>query len=111
MSSFIVTVEATRPAGLPDRCFYCKRLLGTTHDDDCGLIKRKVRVRMTVEYDVAVPADWGREQVEFHRNDGTWCADNALDELAAEAERNGCLCPNTRFEYLRDIGEPYLEER
>lgn len=110
--TFIVTPEAARPAGLPDRCFYCDRPVGDTHDEgECVLVKRKVRIRMTVEYDINVPAHWDKGRIEFHRNDGTWCADNALDELAAEASREGCLCPHTRFEYVREVCEPFLEER
>lgn len=112
MTAFIVTPAAARPAGRPDRCFYCHRPVGDTHDEDkCALVKRKVRVRMTVEYDIDAPVHWDQAQIEFHRNDGSWCADNALDELAAQSERAGCLCPHTRFEYVREMGEPFLRER
>lgn len=63
---------------------------------------RKVIVRMTVEYEVSVPADWDRNMIEFHRNDGSWCADNAISELEAISDEDNCLCPITKFEYVKE---------
>lgn len=92
-------------------CFYCRQRVGKEHKPDCVLIVKKVRVRMTVEYDVTVPADWDADMVEFHRNDSSWCKDNAIEELRALAESDaGCLCQHTEFEYIGDVGGPMLSE-
>jgi len=66
---------------------------------------------MTIEYEVDVPSRWGKENIEFHRNEGSWCADNGLDELQELAEKKGCLCETSVFyEYIKDSSEPYLDE-
>lgn len=108
---FIVTEKAQRPADPNSgKCFYCRQPIGAPHKADCVLINKKVKVRMIVEYEVEVPADWDKQQIEFHRNDGSWCSDNALYELGKLSEQNGCLCSVMEFECLNDQGEPYLDE-
>jgi hypothetical protein len=97
-----------RPAGKPDECFYCRRKVGERHGPDCVIPQRRVTLRATVEFEVDVPAGWAREQIEFHRNDGSWCANNLVDDLAAfaiRAERTeqGCMCGRTKIEYLGDV--------
>ena len=111
--SFLVTEKATRPAGKDGECFYCQRKIGEPHKPDCVLINKKVKLRMTVEYDVDVPAYWDKKQIESHRNDGSWCANNALVELEELFCTDGdgpCLCSVAEFEYLGDEGEPFLDE-
>lgn len=107
---FIVTEKAQRPANMNGRCFYCDQPIGEQHKSDCVHIRKTVKVRMIVEYEVDVPADWGKQQVEFHRNEGSWCSNNALDELERLAEEKGCLCHAMEFEYLGGDSEPYLNE-
>jgi hypothetical protein len=109
--TFIVTEAAKRPA-LPNAasCFYCQQPIGDSHKSDCVLVKRKVTVRMVVEYEIEVPAHWDKEQIEFHRNRGSWCSDNAMDELEQLQEADGCLCARMRFALVRDAGEPFLVE-
>jgi hypothetical protein len=75
-----------------------------------SLINKMVRVRMTVEYEVEVPASWDRHMIEFHRNEGSWCSDNALYELEKLAEDKGCLCHAMWFECLDEHGNAYLDE-
>lgn len=110
MNQHIVTRKAMRPASTAERCFYCQQPVGGCHDDDCVLVKKTVRVRMIVEYDVVVPSQWDKSAVEFHRNDGSWCADNAIRELEELAEKEGCLCHSTRYEYIGDTSGAYLAE-
>lgn len=111
MSAFVVTNKALRPASKLYACFYCKQPVGDTHLDDCALIKRKVRVRLTLEYDVSEPASWKPDMIEFHRNDGSWCASNLLGELEELDERNQCLCmAGARFAFVGYAGEPELSE-
>lgn len=110
MSNFVVTKKATRPAGPQDRCFYCGQVIGETHRDICVLVEKMVVIRMIVEYEIDVPAHWSKKQIEFHRNHGTWCADNALVELENLASEKGCLCGEARFEYVRDASGSFLKE-
>lgn len=108
---FIVTEKAMRPASDKRQCFYCQQAIGEPHKPECVLIHKMVKVRMTIEYGIEVPADWDKDQIEFHRNDGSWCSDNALDELKEVSELGGCLCHVSEFEYLGGDGEPYLDEK
>ncbi len=108
--TFTVTDKAMRPASQERRCFYCQNPIGEKHSSDCVLVGQKAKVRMIVEYEVVIPASWEKENVEFHRNEGTWCAGNALDELKKVDEEDGCLCQRTKYEFIEKIGEPFLRE-
>ncbi|ENZ77978.1 MULTISPECIES: hypothetical protein [Ralstonia] len=110
-SVFTVTEQAQRPARMDGTCFYCKQPIGSAHRSDCVLIVKSVRVRLTVEYEVLVPADSTPEMVEFHRNRSSWCANNTIEELQALANNpNGCLCDHAKFEFVAEAGEPTLRE-
>ncbi|MNL59940.1 hypothetical protein D3C87_1837090 [compost metagenome] len=75
------------------------------------MIVKQVRVRMTVEYDVTVPADWDSNMVEFHRNESSWCKDNAIEELRALADgEKGCLCRHAEFDFVAEVSGHSLEE-
>ena len=52
---------------------------------------------MIVEYEVKVPSYWKKHDIEYHRNESSWCSNNAPNELA---EINGGICHCTEFEYL-----------
>lgn len=92
-----------RPAGRDDECFYCQRPVGELHDLGCVLRLRRVVVRMTVEFPVEVPDSWTAEDIEFHRNEGTWCATNVLPELEAAIPEDGCLDDlEVHFNYVRE---------
>lgn len=110
LSDYTVTVKATRPASVDHTCFYCRQRVGEKHKKTCVLIKKTVRIRMTVEYDVECPASWEKHNIEFHRNDGSWCANNALDELASLGADSGCLCYHATFELVADSADHQLDE-
>ena len=116
VSKFIVTEKARRRADMRPKCFYCQQPIGQPHEDDCVLISKKVHVRMTVEYEVRVPHHWSVSNILFHRNESSWCMNNAARELmhlVHEAEKNGdCLCfdKGCRFECDNADGEAYLDE-
>lgn len=105
----LVTLEDERPAGKGSgRCFYCPSKIGDRHALDCVIFTKKVIVRMTVEYEVEVPHSWGKDMIEFHRNDGTWCCDNALDELELLSNEGtkgkSCLCAqDMKFEFIKEV--------
>ena len=111
MKEFIVTEKAQRPADINGCCFYCQQPIGTPHKPDCVLINKKVKIRMTVEYFVEVPNHWTAHDIEFHRNESSWCAGNVIPELEElDDKEKGCLCRYTRFEYIGEESEPYLSE-
>ncbi len=101
-----------RPAGKPDRCFYCGEALGEEHKDTCVIRSRTVVIRATIEYAISVPENWDTQLIEFQRNDGSWCADNFISELEELRDRKtedlgggmkiGCVCEMTSFEYVRE---------
>lgn len=70
-------------------------MTSTTHP------KKKATVRMTVEYEIDVPANYDKRMVEFHRNEGTWCSNHAIEELRALAGAGGCLCGQMKFECIK----------
>lgn len=89
--------DGIRPAGSPDRCFYCRVQVGEAHGADCVRVKKRVRLRYSFVLDVDVPHAWDEAQILFFRNEGHWCADDALGELKESvAGEEECLC--SRFE-------------
>ena len=104
-----VTSEAMHPGSSKKQCLYCQRIIGAYHKSDCVLIRKRVKVRATVEYEIVVPFFWDKSNIEFHRNDGSWCANNMIDELE-ELGKGDCLCGLVHFEYLEDASDSYLDE-
>jgi len=86
--------DGIRPAGNPDQCFYCKQKVGTPHKDGCVILNRKVKVKYSYEIEIEVPHGWSKDDIEFHRNESSWCADSSLRELSeiSNNETIGCLC-------------------
>lgn len=108
--NWLVTERDTRSgnggAGVPHKCFYCTAATGTEHDAECVCRRRTVVVRMTVEHIVVVPESWNSDQINFHRNDSSWCVSNAFRQLADLSDSSGqCHCGHTEVEYLRDATE------
>lgn len=96
--------EGIRTLGKPNHCFYCGVERGGIHKDDCVIRQRTVIVRMTVEYAVLVPESWTKEEIEFDRNLGRWCATNAISELE-DISHTDCLCDVSKFEFVREATE------
>lgn len=96
-----------RPAGPPDRCFYCDRKKGEQHKKDCVIRQRTVVIRTTFEYTISIPEDWLPDMFEAHRNEGTWCGTNGLHEIEELLERidSVCLCPFIETEFVREADE------
>lgn len=108
-----------RPAGQPDRCFYCGRAVGQTHREDCVIRDRTIVCRLSFEYTVRIPEDWTPERFEEHRNEGTWCMNNAMHELDGVLRRRAAgvlsealpaidqvdLCYHARVEFVREADE------
>jgi hypothetical protein len=107
---FKVTEDAMRPATPARECFYCNQAIGAEHKADCVTINKRVKVRATIEYEIDVPASWDKEQVEFHRNEGSWCSDNMLADLECLMHDGGCLCGIVEYEMLQDSSEYFLAD-
>lgn len=104
--------DGIRPAGNPDECFYCNQKVGHPHKSNCVVLKKRAKVRYSFEFEIDVPWGWNQGNILFHRNDGSWCADNALQELQEASEKQGCLCPVFTCEVL-EISEapPYRKDK
>lgn len=109
-TTFLVTEKAMRPASDKRRCFYCKQEIGVPHNSDCVLIKKRVKLRTVIEYEDEVPADWGDDMINFHRNESSWCANNLLSHLERVAEKGGCLCGMQTTTYIETTSEAFLDE-
>src|SRR5690348_18450545 len=79
-----------RPGGGPDKCFYCHAKIGDLHDETCVVVESLVlysvwangkRVGTYKNYE---PWHWDADRMEFMRNESSWCADNALQEIEWE---------------------------
>lgn len=103
-------MKAKRPGSDAHTCLYCHQDVGEKHLETCVLINRKVDVKMTIAYPIEVPASWDEDQINFHRNRSSWCADNALGELDALSDDDHCLCNYAVFEYVEEAGDAYLKE-
>lgn len=91
-----------RPAGDPDKCFYCQEPLGGQHKEDCPIRCRTVVVEMTMNFVFEEPEFNDEEKINFRYNQGTWCASNIIDEIERIEKDNGCLCRFTKFRYVRE---------
>lgn len=101
----VTTDNGPRPAGPPDRCFYCGQPVGGTHEVDCVCRKRTVVIEVTVRFVVAAPESWTKKDIDFHRNHSSSCASNTLDQLTnahAEMPHDRCPCSIMRTKYVRD---------
>lgn len=94
---------SVRPAGVQDECFYCGSKVGDQHKDTCVIKSRTVLLDCTVRVVMPVPECWEVEQIRYHYNNGSWCADNLLSYLEARNKNvKGCLCPITKVSFVRE---------
>ena len=100
-----VKTYGIRPAGKQDECHYCGAAKTEQHKPDCVIGSRTVVVKMEIDLVVAVPESWTPEEIEFHRNDGSWCSSNVLGELKRLAKAKDCICEFTRFQFVREATE------
>jgi len=110
--------DGIRPAGMPDRCFYCGQRVGEPHGSKCAAVHKMVRVQYSFDIEIEVPAFWDKDNVEFHRNDSSWCANNAIGDIGKFLERidqedSNCLCGVFEAKFLGAV-EPekiYCKEK
>jgi len=95
--------DGIRPAGEPDRCFYCRQAVGQPHTRKCVMVQKVIRARYVFEVDLLVPHHWDKQTFEFHRNESSLCANNAIQDL--QGQPDGCLCSRFKAEFVRVIDE------
>lgn len=88
-----------RPAGDPDKCFYCGQSIGQPHRRRCVVVEKKIKVQYIIEDEIMVPHFWTAEDFEAHRNYGFWCADNAMDAIKAKIAKADCACGILRVKF------------
>lgn len=112
ISEFVVTEKAMRPASPERRCFYCHQAIGDFHKDGCVLISKWVTVKATITMDIEVPSWWDKHDVEFHRNEGTWCGSNMTGDIERyqDYKQKLCICDEVEYEYIKDNSERFLME-
>lgn len=88
----VTKAHGPRPAGAPDKCFYCGRSLDEEHEEDCVLRQRTVRLRVTFDIIKVVPEGWNKEAIE-NQFGGKWsyCMHN-IAEIIGDGASNGCMC-------------------
>jgi hypothetical protein len=111
VTGFVVTEKAMRPAIDEKVSFYCHQPVGGFHMSDCVLVVRKAVITAEVSYEITVPAHWSEDTVEFHRNESSYCADNALGEIEALRKEGHCLCGILTFKCNHIKNEMFLQER
>lgn len=125
--------QGLRPVGKPDECFYCGIKIGQYHKPTCALITKIVKymvdfanVRLGT-FSRPEPIDWDRDMCEFHKNESSWCADSALDNLVLDDndsaryamlqiekmidEHFSCACSLLTFNYLSASHWPPGQDR
>ncbi len=128
--------EGIRPAGKQDRCFYCHNKIGELHGIECVTVEKKVKYEVYLQerpennspeklvghFTRNDPFFWSSYDCDFHKNESSWCASNAVDdiewidpkfeeELAANVKKFGynCECSFLRFEYDETVDEgPFI---
>lgn len=105
----IVKEDDVRPARLDGTCFYCRQVVGEPHTDRCIIPHKAVRVRVNVEYELDMPANWDDKMILFYLNDGTRCKDHIIEEIQnlvsgdyEDESRSGCLCFIAEYKLVDD---------
>ncbi len=109
----VVTEAAMRPASPLRQCFYCQEPVGGTHKPTCVLVLKRVKVRMTVEYETDVPFHWDKDMFYGARNVSSNCLNNDLRDMVDYFEDLpvGCACGATEVEMLEEVSGPFLKEK
>ena len=105
-TNWTVGEYSVRPAGNPNECFYCNAKVGEQHKEDCVIRSRTVNIDFTVHMVMDVPEFWDEGNINFHFNDGSWCASNLLKKLILrEEETDKCLCSIVDAKYIGEATE------
>ncbi len=107
-----VDAADARPAGKAGECFYCHRNIGEEHTWECVIPEKRVRLRVTLEYETGVPRSWTPYEIESRRNDQ--CIGNCAQEIQAfidekPGECNICQTASVQLVRLVDWETPTIK--
>jgi len=96
--------DGIRPAGNPNECFYCRQKIGQEHKEDCAVVTKEVIMEYSIQIPIRVPYHWDEENMNFHKNGSSWCANNAIREVwdfIKKLKKDGdCLCDAFSASYV-----------
>lgn len=104
-NDWTVDKYSIRHTGTPNECFYCNAKVGEQHKEDCVIRSRTVNIDFTIHMVMDVPECWDENDINFHFNDGSWCASNLLSRLAIRENSDRCLCNITDAKYIGEATE------
>jgi hypothetical protein len=120
--------------GRENECYYCAGAVGEEHRRDCVCLLKLVRYSVLIHepgserrtsgevvgtYDSYDVWHWSEHNGEFHKNDSSWCADNAIDDIQwtdkcahdlalafCDEDSQSCCCAilEFRFDQVLDPG-------
>jgi hypothetical protein len=105
-----------RPAGKSNECFYCKQKVGQLHKQDCVTVTSVLRFNVLMNdkvvgtFEQHEPYSQDLDTIMFRLNEGSWCADNCLDDvdwnddtippmIEEYIKKKGCSCSLLSFEF------------
>ncbi len=122
--------DGIRPAGDPGRCFYCNSGVGELHGARCVCVEKLVsynvlssRVKVGT-FQRMEPHFWSSYDCEFHKNESSWCSDNALGgiqwldtpfarkvrEFVGSLPDDQCSCATLEFRFMDVVDDgPFVE--
>lgn len=108
-TNWLVADHGIRPAGPPDRCFYCDAQMGQEHVEGCVIRERTVVVRFHIELVVSAPEHVDEAQILSYYKGNSWCGNDLLIALFEAIQRldgtRRCLCPAVGVEFVREATE------
>lgn len=124
--------DGLRSIGEQGRCFYCKAAVGQPHGRECVTVCKLVKYDVLSDgievgtFETDDPCHWTAHDCNFHKNESSWCADNALDSIqwldsafaekveqfCMELSEEDCACATLEFRFAEVIDEgPFIQLR
>lgn len=84
--------EGIRPAGARNACLYCQAKVGERHSSECVMVRKTIKIELTVTMEHEVPRSWEDADIDSHLNEGSFCMANLIRKLHDENEEAEGLC-------------------
>ena len=112
-TAIVTAATGPCPKGSPTECFHCGSKMGEEHKEGCVFRRKAVIVEVKITLPIVVPSHWSGEDVDFHLNESSWCADNIVVDLQKYIDAKGdeapCLCSSFFGHYRREATEEDLD--
>lgn len=66
-------------------------------------VQKRVLVNFIIPLECEVPADWGKDMIEFFYNGSSHCVSNEWDRIIAKVEAEDCPCRVIDAAYVKDL--------